>query len=321
MLKNIVLTTALLLISAPVLALERVIEPTEYQLRNFDRRLEQYFDAPGIVPSSDAYLRKSDESRRSDGVVFCSLLADFSLETQLIGLIRINLRESNGDQKKFTNEFAYTIGIAAAAVDTLCTEYRSDFIDFSQKIQDSNFIRSKVGIENAPTPKLKTADLFTLYMNRGYDAVKEKNYDSALILFRQALNERPNNPYALKAIENVTSYTNKYSPWQLIGKTPTGETIFLDISSAHFIGYGEASEFDYKFVGKVTTRINKAVTESCNSKTGLIDKNVAPEWTVINQDGKKVNIAIKAESKTSTQMLDRVCRQSLIMFKKYGIQN
>jgi hypothetical protein len=318
MLKNIFLTSVLLLISAPVLALE----PTEYQFRNFDRRLEQWFDVPSNIPLSETYLRKSDQRRRSDGFVFCSLLADSPLELQLIRLININFRNTNGNEKKFADEFAYTLGLATAAVDTLCTEYRSDLLDFSQKIQDKNFARSIITNESrAAAVRLKNTDLFTMYMNLGYESVKGKNYDFALILFRQALDERPNNPYALKAIENVTSYTNKYSPWQLIGKTSTGETIFLDISSAHFVRYGEASEFDYKFAGKVTTRINKAVTESCDSKTGLINKNAAPEWLVINQNGKKVRLVVKADSDASIQMLDRVCRQSLIMFKKYGIQN
>jgi hypothetical protein len=115
---------------------------------------------------------------------------------------------------------------------------------------------------------------------------------------------------------DTTKYANKRSPWQLIGKTSTEETIFLDISSAHFIGYGEASEFVYKFAGKVTTRINKAITESCNPKTGKIDKNVSPEWLVTNQNGKKAHIVIKADSKASIQMLNRVCYQSKLRLKK-----
>ena len=321
MLKYIVLTTAFLLIATPMMAFGEIIEPTEYQLRNFDRRLEQYFDDPDLVPSSETYLRKSDEKRRTDGVVFCSVLAHYSVEDQLTGGIRINFRDAEGDEKKFTNDFAYTIGIATAAVDTLCTEYRSDFIDFSKKIQDSNFARSIVGASSVPAPSTaKKTDLFTQYMNRGYGAVREKNYGEALLLFKTALGERPNNPYALKAIENVTFYA-QYSRWQLIGKTLTGETIFLDISSAHFVGYGEASEFDYKFVGKTTTRINKAGTESCDPRTGQIHKNTQPEWVVSNQDGRKVSITVKADSKVSIQMLNRVCRQSLLMFKKYGIQN
>lgn len=331
MLKTILLLTTILLSTTPVLASKYVIEPTEYQLRNFDNRLEQYFNASDNAPFSETYLRKSDRKRRSDGVVFCSLLTDYSVEDQLVGFIKINLTESKGDQKKFLDETAYTIGVAAAAADTLCTEYRSDFIDFSKKIQDTNFIRSILRIGKAPAPN---TDLFTLYMNRGYDAVKANNYDSALILFRMALNERPNNSYALKAIENVTNYINKrsspkpsstaakHSRWVVIGTTSTGETLSLDLSSAYFTGsadYGESAEFTYKFIGNTTTRVNKAVTESCEPNTGKLVINGFLGWDVTEQNGKTAQIPVKAESEASKRMLERVCSQAFVMFKKYGI--
>jgi Bacterial SH3 domain len=60
------------------------------------------------------------------------------------------------------------------------------------------------------------------------------------------------------------------SPWVVIGKTSTGETLFLDLSSAQFTGYGEATLFTYKFTGNVTSRVNKAVTESCEGITGKL---------------------------------------------------
>lgn len=47
---------------------------------------------------------------------------------------------------------------------------------------------------------------FGMYMNWGYDATAEKNYELALYWFQQALDEKPKNPYALKAIQNIKKY-------------------------------------------------------------------------------------------------------------------
>ncbi|MHC5820075.1 MAG: hypothetical protein ACYT04_30455 [Nostoc sp.] len=113
----------------------------------------------------------------------------------------------------------------------------------------------------------------------------------------------------------------KYSPWIVVGKTSTGETLSLDLSSAHFVGYGEATEFTYKFTGNVTSRVNKAVTESCEANKGEIRSDTSLEWFVTNQNGKETRIAVKVESKVSQEMLERVCYQAFVMFQKYGIQN
>lgn len=47
---------------------------------------------------------------------------------------------------------------------------------------------------------------FDRYMAAGYEATEQRDYDTALLYFQRALDERPNNPYAQQAIENVEQY-------------------------------------------------------------------------------------------------------------------
>ena len=115
--------------------------------------------------------------------------------------------------------------------------------------------------------------------------------------------------------------SSKYSPWVVIGKTSTGETLSLDLSSAHFVDYGESAEFTYKFTGNTTTRVNKAGTESCENNNGGLRTDSPLEWLVNSQNGKETRIAVKVESQASKQMLERACYQAFMMFQKYGIQN
>jgi hypothetical protein len=49
------------------------------------------------------------------------------------------------------------------------------------------------------------------YMRAGYAAVEQKNYEAALLHFQRALDERPNDTYAQRAIQNVESYRNQSS--------------------------------------------------------------------------------------------------------------
>lgn len=48
--------------------------------------------------------------------------------------------------------------------------------------------------------------IFDRYMNAGYKATEQRDYDTALLYFKRALDERPNDPYAQRAIENVDRY-------------------------------------------------------------------------------------------------------------------
>ncbi|HEY9698505.1 MAG TPA: hypothetical protein V6D10_14675 [Trichocoleus sp.] len=48
--------------------------------------------------------------------------------------------------------------------------------------------------------------IFDRYMSAGYRATEQRDYDAALTYFKRALDERPNDPYAQRAIENVDRY-------------------------------------------------------------------------------------------------------------------
>lgn len=47
---------------------------------------------------------------------------------------------------------------------------------------------------------------FDRYMTAGYAATEQRDYDTALLYFQRALDERPNNSFAQQAIQNVEQY-------------------------------------------------------------------------------------------------------------------
>ncbi len=52
-------------------------------------------------------------------------------------------------------------------------------------------------------------DAFTQNMNAGYTATQQRNYQNALAYFQRALQLRPGNPYARRAVQNVQSYLRR----------------------------------------------------------------------------------------------------------------
>lgn len=59
-----------------------------------------------------------------------------------------------------------------------------------------------------------SSPVFDRYMRAGYSAVQKKDYATALLYFQRALDERPNDPYAQRAIDNVQRYRNSAQPVQ-----------------------------------------------------------------------------------------------------------
>lgn len=55
----------------------------------------------------------------------------------------------------------------------------------------------------------KTESNYERYMGIGYDAVDQEDYQTALINFRRAADERPGDYYATQAIRNVQTYINR----------------------------------------------------------------------------------------------------------------
>lgn len=46
-------------------------------------------------------------------------------------------------------------------------------------------------------------------MRAGYTATEQRDYDTALLYFKRALDERPNDTFAEQAIHNVEGYRNR----------------------------------------------------------------------------------------------------------------
>lgn len=78
-------------------------------------------------------------------------------------------------------------------------------------------------------PQTTARSDYERYMNLGYQATENRNYQTALINFRRALAERPNNPYALQAIRNVETYIQRgvqaEAPRLQLQRTLEGEDI------------------------------------------------------------------------------------------------
>ncbi|MEC5029349.1 MAG: hypothetical protein SAL07_05500 [Oscillatoria sp. PMC 1051.18] len=63
--------------------------------------------------------------------------------------------------------------------------------------------------QQAATNNSEIESDYDRYMRIGYDATQQEDYQTALINFRRALEERPQDPYALQAIRNVSTYINR----------------------------------------------------------------------------------------------------------------
>ena len=52
-------------------------------------------------------------------------------------------------------------------------------------------------------------DNYDLQMKKGYDATQEKDYETALAAFEEALKARPNDQYAQQAVQNIQAYLDR----------------------------------------------------------------------------------------------------------------
>lgn len=59
---------------------------------------------------------------------------------------------------------------------------------------------------SAPATEASQSSEFDRYMVAGYEATDQRDYETALLFFQRALDERPNNTYAQQAIQNVEQY-------------------------------------------------------------------------------------------------------------------
>ncbi len=94
------------------------------------------------------------------------------------------------------------------------SQYNSaEIADYVQKVVDAyEGQRGTAAAAAAPQSASPSAQQppqsteFDRYMTAGYEATQQRDYDTALLYFQRALDERPNNSYAQQAIQNVEQY-------------------------------------------------------------------------------------------------------------------
>lgn len=104
-----------------------------------------------------------------------------------------------------------------------------------------------------PSDRSPSETAYDLYMRLGYDETNKRDYQSALINFNRALQERPNDYYASQGIRNVSSYiaAKKGKPLASI------DEVAVNVADNHFagespydrymrLGYSAAKEKKYR---------------------------------------------------------------------------
>lgn len=92
------------------------------------------------------------------------------------------------------------------------SQYNSpEIADYVQKVVDAYGQQGAATAAAAPqasppSQQPPQSSEFDRYMAAGYEATNQRDYETALLYFQRALDERPNNSYAQQAIQNVEQY-------------------------------------------------------------------------------------------------------------------
>lgn len=106
--------------------------------------------------------------------------------------------------------------------------------------------------QEAPADRTPPESAYDRYMRLGYDETHARDYQSALINFRRALNERPGDHFASQAVRNVSAYIAGEKGLSL----PTIDVGSMSVASGHYtsesaydrymrLGYAAAKERDF----------------------------------------------------------------------------
>lgn len=98
----------------------------------------------------------------------------------------------------------YNAAETAAYTQKVLSFYQQQAGTSSATGQPSSTSQPSVQPGDSSTPSQSTP--YDRYMRAGYAAVEQKNYEAALLHFQRALDERPSDTYAQRAIQNVESY-------------------------------------------------------------------------------------------------------------------
>ncbi|MBN3908571.1 MAG: hypothetical protein HWQ35_19125 [Nostoc sp. NMS1] len=130
MLKTVAVALALLIPVSALAAEPYSVNLTENQYIQYEIELKQFFSTPILAKNAGKYLRASNAERRAEGQMTCSLLTAFTTEKYLVTQFEIHRTQYGDDPQKLDDEIAYTLGVTAAAIDTMCTEHRAELMDF-----------------------------------------------------------------------------------------------------------------------------------------------------------------------------------------------
>jgi tetratricopeptide (TPR) repeat protein len=100
----------------------------------------------------------------------------------------------------------------------------------------------------APADATPPESDFDRYMRLGYDLTHQRDYQSALINFNRALEERPGDYYATQAARNVSTYIAAQKGEPLA----EADVVALNVSDGHV--YGEAAYDRYMRLGYAATQ-------------------------------------------------------------------
>lgn len=115
--------------------------------------------------------------------------------------------------------------------------YLKYFLAFLVGICPTFIIPAKANIP--PSVTIAQAATYDQHMSNGYVATAKRKYKSALINFRQALSLRPNDRYALQAIDNVSRYVNALRSDRIYVPRNTGAPNNLGSGGSTGCGIGE----------------------------------------------------------------------------------
>ncbi|NER33121.1 MAG: hypothetical protein F6J93_03420 [Oscillatoria sp. SIO1A7] len=120
-----------------------------------------------------------------------------------LGILPVPAPPSFETQRTFDFDLAMAVGDAAFEK----KDYQTALINFRRALKaspDNNYAIAAV----SKTESIIKSQNHKKYMTMGYKAFDSGDYQTALLNFKFALEQRPDSPYAAKAIANTTSLTN-----------------------------------------------------------------------------------------------------------------
>lgn len=165
----------------------------------------------------------ASNSATAGGVVSCVIRDELATELQLangdeaLAVRRVAAWWMTGDAKRYnsTGTAAYTESILS-----LYQQQRTASSAPSSPAQKPASANSPDKLVSVPPGRSTPYDR---YMEVGYAATRKKDYPTALLFFKRALDERPNDLYATQAIKNISAYLGPGNTTTKAEITPSGQ--------------------------------------------------------------------------------------------------